>query len=208
MLESPVAGPGSRAGSLMSRDSHEAIPQAAPAVDDAYAVMRRVARRLFRGERSDHTLQPTALVHEAVIKLMQSGVDFSKPDELVRYAARVMRQVLIDHARRAGAQKRGGDLVHFPLDEREVAAATRGGGPSLVDLEDAMRELWNRHAESAQVVELRLFGGLTNAECARNLRIEESRALNLWRYGRARLREEMAPETDGRAAEKADGRTP
>lgn len=130
-----------------------------------YPELRRIADAYLRRERSDHTLQPTALVHEAFLRLTGAGrLHFDSRKQFYALAAQVMRRVLVDHARTAKAQKRGGDAAKVPLDEMTLYhpdAADR-----FLVLHDALDRLAGFDARKAQVIELRYFAGLTLDETA------------------------------------------
>ncbi len=144
-----------RAGDAGARDRLVAV---------LYPELRRLAEQLFRGERRDHTLQPTALVNEAWMRLTGlDGIVGESRGHLLAVAARLMREVLIDHARRRGAAKRdGGERV--TLSGLDVAAG--GGDVDLADLDTALQALEKVDAGKARIVELRYFGGLTVDEVA------------------------------------------
>lgn len=130
-----------------------------------YAELRRIASGYLKSERREHTLQPTALVHEAFMRLQAAGrLHFDGRKQFYALAAQLMRRILVDHARGAKAQKRGGGAVKVPLDG--VAAYD----PRMVDeflvLHDALDRLAEFDARKAKVLELRYFGGLTLEETA------------------------------------------
>lgn len=130
-----------------------------------YDELRRVAAAQLRHERPDHTLQPTALVNEAYVRLVdQTRVQWRNRAQFFGIAARLMRRILVDHARRQRALKRGGDATRLSLDEELV------GGPQqdmdLVALDEALGELTTIDERLAAVVEMRFFGGLTVEETA------------------------------------------
>jgi RNA polymerase sigma-70 factor (ECF subfamily) len=130
-----------------------------------YADLRRRAAFYLRRERSDHTLQPTALVHEAYLRLVeQPGGPWQNRVHFYAVAARAMRQVLVDHARTRGAEKRGGNDEVISLDEAFVPS--REKSRELVELDDALNRLAHLDVRQARVVELRYFGGLSVEETA------------------------------------------
>jgi len=175
-------------------------PEAAPPGADprVYADLREAASRLMRKERADHTLSPTALVHEAFMRL-GDGRDDGPTDRAtyVRYAVRVMRQVLVDHARRRGALKRGQTRV--PLGDPEASV----GSVDVIELDDLLDQLGKLDDRRARVAELRIFGGLGNAACAEQLGIARSTAASDWAIARAWL---AARWNDDRAEEASDAR--
>ena len=130
-----------------------------------YFELRKTAHALLRRERQDHTLQPTALVHEAWLRLVrQDRVSFDHRKQFFGLAAQVMRRILVDHARRTQASKRGGGIVMQTLDEGMAASFDRTF--DLLVLDEALTELGRVDARQAQLIELRYFGGLTIEEVA------------------------------------------
>ena len=128
-----------------------------------YAELRRLADNFLRNERQGHTLQPTALVHEAYIRLAgQDQPDYTNRSHFCGVAARIMRQILVDHARRRNASKRGGGCNLLSLDDGIDASSERAW--ELVALDDALSELAGRDEQKARLIELRYFGGLTVEE--------------------------------------------
>lgn len=152
-----------------------------------YDELRRVASGLMRRERPDHTLSPTAVVHEAVIRMLGDAV-FDKAGDrsfLFASAARAMREVLIDHARRRGADRRGGGRRRVPLDA--VADYFEGQGLDLVAIHEALDRLAERDDRQAQVMTLRYFGGMTVPEVAAALGVSTVTVERDWRLARAWL---------------------
>ncbi|MEZ5963186.1 MAG: ECF-type sigma factor [Planctomycetota bacterium] len=154
-----------------------------------YAELRDIAHRTFAYERPDHTLQPTAAVNEACLRLLTTSPipDLPRAEQLA-LAARVLQQVLVDHQRRRAADKRGGDRVRIELGEQEAPTAT------VVDLEAlqaAMDRLRALHSRQADVVTLRIFGGLTMDDIARTLRTAKRTVEGDWAVARAWLRREL-----------------
>ncbi len=161
-----------------------------------YDELRRIAASYFRRERRDHTLQATALVHEAYVRLVeQSGLEWRSRSHFVGLAARVMRRVLVQHARRRGALKRGGDAHTYTLLEADAVWTDRS--PDLLALDAALSELAEFDPQKARVVELRFFGGLTIDETADVLGVSTPTVTRQWRRARlwlyTRLFEEPAP---------------
>jgi len=170
-----------------------------------YDQLRRLASGQLRHERGDHTLQPTALVHEAYMRMAAHDGPFWKDAVQFRaVAASVMRQVLVDHARRRGAEKRGGGAHRVVLDESITPMAGHVGGVDetaagldVLALDDAIRKLSQRHERQARIVELRFFGGLTVDQAAELLGISRGTVMNDWTVARAWLQRELsgdAPE--------------
>jgi RNA polymerase sigma factor (TIGR02999 family) len=174
-----------------SRGNRTALNQLLPLV---YAELRRVAARQLRNERADHTLQPTALVHEAYIRLVdQRQVDWQNRAHFFGVAAQVMRRILVDHARRRGASKRGEGVRCVSIDEARDVAAASNEIPILA-LNHALDRLEQVDAELAKIVELRAFGGLTIEEAAHVLSVSPSTAKRDWRTAKAWLNRELGSE--------------
>lgn len=173
-----------------SRGDRTALNQLLPLV---YAELRRVALRQLRKERADHTLQPTALVHEVFIRLVdQRQVDWQNRAHFFGVAANVMRRILVDHARRHRARKRGDGVCHVSIDDAQAVAAPNDMPVLAVD--DALARLETVDAELAKIVELRAFGGLTIEEAAHVLGVSPSTAKRDWRTARAWLNRELGYE--------------
>jgi RNA polymerase sigma factor (TIGR02999 family) len=170
-----------------SRGNSTALGQLLPLV---YAELRRVAARQLRRERADHTLQPTALVHEAYIRLVdQRQVDWQNRAHFFGVAAQVMRRILVDHARRHGADKRGQGQPCVSIDEAKDVAAPNE--IPVLALDHALDRLDKIDAELTRIVELRAFGGLTNDEAAHVLGVSPSTAQRDWRAAKAWLTREL-----------------
>jgi RNA polymerase sigma-70 factor (ECF subfamily) len=152
-----------------------------------YDELRRVASGLMRRERRDHTLSPTAVVHEAVIRLLGEGVFDQAPDRrfLFTAAARAMREVLIDHARRRAAGRRGGGRRRVALDA--VVDYLEEQGLDVVAVHEALDRLAALDGRQAQVMTLRYLGGMTVAEVAAALGISVTTVEHDWRLARAWL---------------------
>ena len=173
-----------------SRGNRTALNQLLPLV---YAELRRVAARQLRIERADHTLQPTALVHEAFIRLVdQRRVDWQNRAHFFGVAATVMRRILVDHARRRSAGKRGEGVRCLSIDEAENLAASKE--MPILALDQALDRLQEVDADLAKIVELRAFGGLTIEEAAHVLSVSPSTAKRDWRTAKAWLNRELASE--------------
>jgi len=137
-----------------------------------YDELRRLAGRHLRGERPGHTLSPTALVHEAYLRLARQGLPpFHDRAHFLGVTAHVMRQVLVDHARRRRAGKRGGGL--FPVSLADGEAAPLGRSADVASLDEALLALAARDARKARAIELKYFGGLTASETASVLQVSE-----------------------------------
>jgi RNA polymerase sigma factor (TIGR02999 family) len=151
-----------------------------------YDELRRLAESHLSRERPDHTLQATALVHEAYLKLVdQTRVQWRGRAHFFAVAAQAIRRILIDHARGHRRLKRGGDRARLSLDD----AVTLSHDPhaDLLALDDALESFAGEHPEKAKVVELRFFGGLTNDEAAEVLEISSRTIERHWRFARAWL---------------------
>jgi RNA polymerase sigma factor (TIGR02999 family) len=170
-----------------SRGNSAALSQLLPLV---YAELRRVAGRQLRRERPDHTLQPTALVHEAYIRLVdQRQVDWRNRAHFFGVAAQVMRRILVDHARRHGADKRGQGVRCVSMDDAQEVAAPNE--IPVLALDHALDRLAKVDAELTRIVELRAFGGLTIEEAAHVLGVSPSTAKRDWRTAKAWLNREL-----------------
>jgi RNA polymerase sigma factor (TIGR02999 family) len=165
--------------------------QASDVMPLVYEELRALARRQLRSERPDHTLRPTALVHEAYLRLADSGpLSVSGRRHFLRLAARAMRQILVDAARAHGAQKRGGEWRRVTLDaDLEGAQASPW---DVVDLHDALERLGELDPELERLVELRFFTGLTVDEAAEALGVSPRKAAKDWAAIRLWLRRELA----------------
>ncbi len=159
-----------------------------------YGEIRSIARRALRKERPGHTLQATAIIHEAWLRLQQTdGLDMSDPVAQRGLVATVIRRVLVDHARSRSAQRAGGDWSRVPLDD--LASRDAGLGTAhLLDLDGAIDALTELHPRRARVVELRLFGGLTQPEIARCLGVSLGTIELDWKIAAHWLRTRLAAE--------------
>ena len=173
---------------LLARWSHGepgAVDDLAPLV---YAELRRIARAYFRNERSDHTLEPTALVHEIYLELMQRpGFECLDRSRFYGLAACLMRRTLVDYSRRRAAEKRGGDLQRVPLEAAEQPSQF----DDILALDDALKDLASRQAHLARIVELRFFGGLSIEKTARCLDVSPRSVGRQWRLAKAWLLGEL-----------------
>lgn len=156
-----------------------------------YEELRRIAGRRFNDAGGPLTLQPTAIVHEAFIKLVdRDTVNYNGQSHFMAVAATAIRHVLIDHARRKGAQKRGGDRGRITLTD--ARAESGGEEVDLLELDDTLNQLAELDPRAARVVELRFFGGLTDAAVAGLLNVSERTVRNDWAMARAWLRQSMS----------------
>jgi len=156
--------------------------------------LRRIARRYMRMESSGHTLQTTALVNEAYLRLVdQSQVDCQNRAHFFAIAARLMRHILVDHARGSRRGKRGGGAAHLPLDEGMVFAPAKSG--ALIALDDALTELAKFDPRKVQVVEMRYFGGMTVEETAEVLGVHPATIVRDWDMAKRWLKNEISQKT-------------
>lgn len=170
----------------MATGDREAAESLMPLV---YDELRRVSGSLMRGQASSHTLQPTALVNEAYVKLLNAGEGYANRAHFMAVAATAMRQILTDHARRKRALKRGGGAR--AEGEVEQVAAPSGDAIDAVALDDALTRLEALDPRRHRVVELRFFGGLTVEETADLLGVSRSTVEADWRSARAWLAVEL-----------------
>jgi RNA polymerase sigma factor (TIGR02999 family) len=171
-----------------SRGDPAALDRLLPVV---YAELRRMAARQLRGERVGHTLQPTALVHEVYLRIVdQRQVDWHNRAHFFGVAANVMRRILVDHARRRKAGKRGDGAPCLSIDDAQEVPASNG--MPILALDHALARLQKLDPELARVVELRAFGGLTIEEAAQVLEVSPSTAKRDWRTAKAWLIRELA----------------
>lgn len=190
----------SRLLAAWSDGDREALDRLYPLVE---AELHRLARRYMRRERPDHTLQTTALVNEAYLKLIdQRDVHWQNRAHFFGIAAQIMRRILIDHARKNAYAKRGGGAVHVPLDEAAVLTQERAA--ELVALDEALTALAALDERKGRVVELRYFGGLSVEEAAEVLGISADTVTRDWRRAKAFLRREMGGGGGGEAAAGED----
>lgn len=156
-----------------------------------YPELRRIAARLMRRERQGHTLQPTAVVHEAFMRLVdQQHIDWQDRAHFLGIAARVMRRILVDHARRRGAVKRGSGVDVLTLDEALVPSDDPSLG--LLAVDDVLTKLATVDARAANVAELRIFGGLTVREIAGELGVSSRTVNGDWAMARLWLSQQLA----------------
>jgi len=156
-----------------------------------YDQLHRIAARAFRDERPDHTLQTTALVHEAYARLVNVDVDWQDRSHFFALAARMMRRVLVDHANAKGASKRGGGMRELPLDA--VIAVSPQIGNEILELHEALTLLAERDQRKADILELHYFGGLTYDEMGEVLGLSSSTLDREIRFAKAWLRSRLEP---------------
>jgi len=158
-----------------------------------YEQLHRVAQRYMAGQRSDHTLQTTALVNEVYLRLVDCGqVKWRDRAHFFAVSAQLMRRILVDFARSRGYQKRGAGIAHMSLDE--APSLCHESDANLVALDDALKRLAAVDERESKVVELRFFGGLSVEETAEVLGVSTDTVLREWRLARAWLLRELSGE--------------
>jgi RNA polymerase sigma-70 factor (ECF subfamily) len=196
-----VGSPGIRMGSISrpsptptelllawERGDASAFDRLMPLVEDE---LRRLARRYMRREPVGHTLQPTALVNEAYLRLVEiKRVHWQNRAHFLAMAARTMRRILVEFARARGRDKRGGGVQKITLDDAMIAAT--GPGDDLVAVDEALQKLAVDHPRKSQVVELKFFGGLSLDETAEALHISRDTVKRDWRFAKAWLLRELS----------------
>ena len=177
-----------------SRGEQAAFDKLAPIV---YTELRRLARRYMARERPDHTLQPTALVHEAYMRLADfRHLHWKNRIHFFAVSSQVMRRVLVDFARSRERRKRGGSPQRLSLDECANLGAQHDA--ALLALDDALNALASEDARKGQVVEMKFFGGLSTDEIAQSLHVSAETVLRDWKLAKLWLLREMgAEETPG-----------
>ena len=164
------------------------------ALDELYPLvydeLHRLARRYMSREKKGHTLQTTALINEAYVRLVdQKNVHWANRSHFFAISAQIMRRILIDHARRHAFAKRGGGAQHVSLEE--VAVITPDASRELLLLDEALKSLAEMDPRRSQVVELRYFGGLNNEEIAGVLNVSENTVTRDWNMARAWLYQQL-----------------
>jgi RNA polymerase sigma factor (TIGR02999 family) len=178
-----------------SNGDRSALDQLLPLVNDE---LRQLARRYMRRESPGHTLQTSALVNEAYLRLIdQKQVQWQNRAHFFGIAAQLMRRILIDHARKAQYAKRGGGAVKVSLDE--AAAVTEARAAELLAVDEALEKLTAMDARKGRIVELRFFGGLTEEETAEVLGISSPTVQREWRAAKAWLRRMLMDERNDEA---------
>ena len=174
-----------------SRGDRAALDELMPLVE---AELHRLARRHMSRERAGHTLQTTALVNEAYIRIAEcEGVRWQNRAHFFGIAAEIMRRIMIDHARRRHQLKRGGaGVVRVTLDEEALLADERGA--ELLALDEALNELTEKYPRKGRVVELRYFGGLSVEEAAEVLKVDARTVKRDWVFARAWLHQRLGGE--------------
>lgn len=207
-LRTFVARQGLTVGELLSNAQSgdgDAVSKLLPVV---YAELKALAGSFLQG-RPRHTLQPTALVHEAYMKLVAKDREWADRDHFVATAARAMRQVLVDHARGKNADKRGGGNARADLNIETVADAPGHRGPRspggqgrelrVLELDDLLTRLAKDDARAARVAEMRLFGGMEQEQIARVLGVSRMTVTTDWQFARAWLANQYHGESESKA---------
>jgi RNA polymerase sigma factor (TIGR02999 family) len=190
LLRSDPATPVTKLLLRWREGDRQALEQLMPLV---YAELRRMASRHLRGERSDHTLQSTALVHEAYLRLAgQDPPQWQNRAHFFAIAARLMRQILVDHARSRDAAKRGSGACTLQLDE--AIALPQKVNMDVLDLDKALTELSELDGQQGRIVELRFFGGLTIEDTSEVLGVSPATVKRDWLVARAWLLRAMTGE--------------
>lgn len=173
------------------RGDQHAIEKLVPLV---YEELHRLAHRYMADERPEHTLQTTALINEAYVRLVDSAhTSWESRTHFFGVCAQVMRHILVDWARSRRAQKRGGDAIALELDEALVVEAQPHA--DLVALDDSLKTLAEVDPRKSQVVELRFFGGLSVKETAEVLKVSEETVQRDWKFAKSWLRRELSRES-------------
>lgn len=155
-----------------------------------YNELRRLARAYIAGERTDHTLQPTALVHEAYLRLVdQTRANWKDRAQFCGVAAQIMRRILVQHARDRQRQKRGGKWEKVYIDETRELGQQRA--PDVVALDDALKRFAATYPRESKVVELKFFGGLEAKEVAETLKVSTKTVLRDWGFAKLWLSREL-----------------
>ncbi len=170
----------------LSKGNRDATEKLIPLV---YSELRKLAGSYLKNEREGHTLQPTALVHEAFLKLIDQNVEWESRSHFFAMAAKLMRRILVDYARSHKAEKRGGDEPKISLDEAFVFVRERPA--EMIALDEALENLAKVDARKSQVVELKFFGGLNNEEIATVLGVHSNTVLRDWSLARAWLKTQL-----------------
>ncbi len=176
----------------MKNGDEQAAEQLLPLV---YKELHRLAKAYMRRERSDHTLQPTALINEAYLRLARENVDWQSRQHFIGFAANVMRHLLVDHARAHNAERRAGELDRVELEEGFMMSRERS--KEVIALHDALGTLEQVDPRQAKVVELRYFGGFSVEEIGEILEISPRSVKRHWALARIWLFKHMAaPDAD------------
>jgi len=174
-----------------SRGDGVALDRLVPLI---YPELRRIAARQLRRERPDHTLQPTALVHEVFLQLVdQRHATWENRAQFFAVSARLMRRILVDHARSRHALKRGGPITKVALDVRAIEPSGDPVAAEVLAVDQALERLAEQDPDQARIVELRFFGGLTVEETAKVMERSARTVKREWRLAKAWLFRELQP---------------
>jgi RNA polymerase sigma factor (TIGR02999 family) len=171
----------------VSSGDRDAFDHLVPVV---YGQLRKLASRSLRAGRGEQTLRATALVHEAYLRLADGGGDFKDRAHFYAVAARVMRHILVDHAKAKKRQKRGGGAEHVEIDEAVMASAA--SLPALADLDEALTRLEANDPRKARIIEMLFFGGLTHEEIAAALGISQATVQRDLKMAKAWLHQDLS----------------
>jgi len=174
-----------------SDGSKEALDRLMPVV---YSQLRKLAAHSLRSERPDHTLRATELVHEAYLRLIDSDIPWQNRVHFYAVAAKVLRHILVDHAKAHRREKRGGDAERIPLDEALIVGPETSS--EVVELDEALKRLALNDERKSQVVELTFFGGMTHEEIAAVLQISPKTVQRELRVAKAWLHRELRADGD------------
>lgn len=180
-------------------DATDRTDAVATLIELAYDELRELAQSLMRSQPTEHTLQPTALVHEAAMRLLGTNGLAEARNRSYFFGAmcRAMRRVLVDHARARRAIRRGGDRRRLALDgpalDATISAIENSRGIDLIELDEALQRLETRSRRQAELVTMRFFGGFDMREIAEHLRVSLGTVENDWRIAKAWLHQELNP---------------
>lgn len=180
---------------LLNRVSSTAVP-ASELLPPVYAELRRLAGQKMASEAAGHTLQPTALVHEAWLRLGGAEQNWQNRVHFFTAAAEAMRRILVEHARRRRAVRHGGGLERVNVDRVEIAAAAGDDDQEVLDIHEALDELAVHHPEKAELVKMRYFAGLTNEEAAEVLGVSAPTTTRYWAFARVWLFRRISRQRD------------
>jgi len=170
------------------RGNKDALDQLMPFV---YDQLRKLASNCLRSERPDHTLRATALVHEAYVRLVDANVAWQDRVHFFAVSARLLRRILVDHAKARSREKRGGEFDKVPLDEAVLVSPQNE--KSIIDLDEALHRLAEQDQRKSDLIELLFFGGLTYDEAAAALQISPATVHRELKLAKAWLYRELAP---------------
>jgi RNA polymerase sigma-70 factor, ECF subfamily len=170
-----------------SGGNKQALDQLMPVI---YDQLHRLASKCLLAERPDHTLRATALVHEAYVRLVESDVEWEDRVHFFAVSARVLRRILVDHAKSRNRDKRGGEFQKIPLDDAILVGSQ--GDKSIIDLDDALKRLATVDQRKSDLIELLFFGGLTYDEAAAALKISPATVHRELKLAKAWLHRELA----------------